>query len=76
MVEMMARAGTPSFFSRDTWSFINAISGDTTKHRPPMASAGTWKQRLLPPPVGSSASVSLPASAARMISSCRGRKRW
>lgn len=36
--------------------------------------AGTWKQIDFPPPVGSSARVSLPSSTDRMISSCRGRK--
>ena len=36
-------------------------------------SAGSWKQSDLPPPVGSSAKTSLPASESRMISSCNGR---
>ena len=67
-------AGTPLACNASTWSFISAISGETTTVRPARVIAGNWKQRDLPPPVGSSANTSLPASASRMISSCKGRK--
>ena len=50
------------------------MSGDTTTVSPVRVMAGNWKQSDLPPPVGSSANTSLPASASRMISSCNGRK--
>ena len=66
-------AGMPPACSASTWSFISAISGETTTVRPSRASAGSWKQSDLPPPVGSSAKTSLPASESRMISSCNGR---
>ncbi|HWV99108.1 MAG TPA: hypothetical protein VNZ64_05380 [Candidatus Acidoferrum sp.] len=66
-------AGTPLACSASTWSFIRAMSGETTTVSPGRAIAGSWKQRDLPPPVGSSANTSLPASASRMISSCSGR---
>ena len=36
--------------------------------------AGNWKHSDLPPPFGNSANTSLPASASRMISYCKGRK--
>ena len=50
------------------------MSGETTTVSPGRRSAGSWKQSDLPPPVGSTAKTSLPASESRMISSCNGRK--
>ena len=54
------------FCARDSvWSFIRAISGLITIVEPSITSAGSWKQRLLPDPVGISATVSRPDSAER-----------
>ena len=73
MSDVMARAAMPMLRKRSTWSFMSAISGETTKHNLPMTRAGTWKHRLLPPPVGISAKVSLPARISRITLSCIGR---
>jgi hypothetical protein len=51
-VELRNVAGIPASVSASTWSFISAISGDTTSVSPGCSSAGSWKQRDLPPPVG------------------------
>jgi hypothetical protein len=66
-------AGTPAASSASTWSFISAMSGDTTTDSPGRTTAGSWKHRLFPPPVGKSAITSRPPSASRMISSWSGR---
>ena len=63
----------PLACNESTWSFINAISGETTTVKPSRINAGSWKQSDFPPPVGSTANTSFPASASRMISSCKGR---
>ena len=55
-------------------TIIDALGLETTMHIPSFIIAGTWKQMLLPPPVGSSARTSFPASAWEIISSCFGRK--
>ena len=57
-----------------TWSFISAIRGVMTRHKPSFANAGTWKVMDLPPPVGISPSVSCPSPMLRMMSSCMPRK--
>ena len=57
-----------------TWSFIRAMRGEITMQIPSVIRAGTWKQTLLPPPVGSMASVSRPSRTEFMISSCRDLK--
>ena len=67
-------AGTPPACKASTWSFISAIKGETTTVSPGRAMAGNWKQRDFPPPVGSRAKTSLPASASAMICCCKGRK--
>ena len=66
--------------NRENWkkkkqsAFMRAMSGETTRHRPSVAMAGTWKHTDLPPPVGIRARVSFFCSADFMISSCIGRK--
>ena len=45
----------PLACNASTWSFINAINGDTTTVKPGRSNAGNWKHSDLPPPVGSSA---------------------
>ena len=64
----MAAALMPLRRRLNTWSFIRAISGVMTIHVPSMASAGTWKVMLLPPPVGISPNVSCPLLMLSMIS--------
>src|SRR5437868_11481039 len=49
------------------------MSGEMTTVSPDRAKDGNWKQSDFPPPVGSSANTSFPASASRIISSCNGR---
>ena len=71
-------AGTPLATSPSTWSFISAISGETTSARrgpavPSSTNAGAWKQRDLPPPVGSTSTLSRPWRIASMASRCQGR---
>src|SRR6185295_15100835 len=81
-------AATPSTRRPSTWSFISEISGETTRARPwrsrfaappsaavPASStiAGAWKQRLLPPPVGSTTTLSRPSRMACIASRCSGR---
>ena len=39
--ELMNVAGTPRAVSRSTWSFISAMSGETTRVNPPSTTAGT-----------------------------------
>src|SRR6187551_209476 len=70
----MERAGIPFCFRWKTWSFISAIKGLITRHTPSLSREGTWKQTDFPPPVGSSASVSLPDKTDSIISACNGRK--
>jgi hypothetical protein len=50
------------------------MSGETTMVSPGRAKAANWKQRDLPPPVGSNATTSLPSRESEMICSWRGRK--
>jgi len=40
--ELSAAARTPAWRSASTWSFISAISGDTTTPTPGRSSAGSW----------------------------------
>ena len=70
MLLLMAAALMPFFLRCATWSFINAMSGVMTMHTPSMASAGTWKVMLLPPPVGMRPRVSLPWQMLSMMSFC------
>ena len=70
----MEKAVIPFFLKFSTWSFINAINGLTTRQRPSLAIAGTWKQIDFPPPVGNSAKVSSPPRTELIMSSCRGLK--
>src|SRR5512132_3116281 len=57
-----------------TWSFISAMSGETTRVRAGRSTAGSWYPIDLPDPVGITASTSRPASTARTTSSWPGRK--
>src|SRR4249920_3517711 len=50
------------------------MSGEITTAVPGRHSAGTWKQILLPPPVGASTSASPPATTWRTTCSCWPRK--
>ena len=72
--ELRLAASTPASRNWATWSRISAISGETTRVRPPRTIAGSWKQSDLPLPVGMTASTSSPASVAARTSSCPGRK--
>ena len=74
MPEYTAVALMPLARRLRTWSFIKAMSGVMTRHKPGRASAGTWKVMDLPPPVGISPSVSFPLPMLRMMSSCIPRK--
>src|SRR5471032_1321026 len=49
------------------------MSGDTTRPRPPAATAGAWKQSDLPPPVGSTTMLSRDCRIACIASRWRGR---
>jgi hypothetical protein len=40
--ELMVSASTPSASSLSVWSFISAISGETTTVRPSSSTAGSW----------------------------------
>ena len=42
IVLLMKAAGTPLPRSASTWSFISAMSGDTTSVSPSIAIAGSW----------------------------------
>ena len=53
-------------FSSSAWSCISATSGETTIVTPGRTSAGSWKQKLLPNPVGSSPSTLRPSATARI----------
>src|SRR6516165_10820218 len=53
---------------------MSAISGEITTAVPERHNAGTWKQMLLPPPVGASTSASPPATTWRTTCSCWPRK--
>ena len=57
-----------------TWSFISAISGERTSVGSGRSIAASWYVSDFPDPVGISASVSRPSTAARTTSSCPGRK--
>ena len=70
--EKMATAFRPFFFKLSTWSFINAIRGETTIQIPSCAKVGTWKQMDFPPPVGIIANASFPFKTELIISSCKG----
>src|ERR1700733_14416844 len=50
------------------------MSGESTAAVPGRHNAGTWKQMLLPPPVGASTSASPPATTWRTACSCWPRK--
>jgi hypothetical protein len=41
-LELRNVAGTPTLVSASTWSFIRAISGETTSVVPPSTRAGIW----------------------------------
>jgi hypothetical protein len=56
--EFSAAAGTPTTESESTWSFINAMRGEMTTVRVLVTIAGSWKQRLFPPPVGMTTTAS------------------
>src|SRR5687767_11919763 len=73
MPEWMKNEVIPFLLRFSTWSFINAISGVITRHRPSIAIAGTWKQIDFPPPVGSRARQSFLLSTVLIMSSCKGR---
>lgn len=64
---------TPLFFKALTWSLINERRGLMTMVTPlvtPLVhTAGSWKQRLFPPPVGISTKTSRPARVALIASS-------
>jgi hypothetical protein len=64
----MHPAGMPSARSASTWSRIREISGEITITSASRATAGSWKQSDLPPPVGRIASVSRPCSTEAMMS--------
>ena len=51
-VELKWRACTEWRASASTWSVMSESSGATTTVSPLESSAGSWKQRLLPAPVG------------------------
>ena len=51
---------------------ISATSGDITSVTPGRTSAGSWKQKDLPNPAGSSPSTFRPCAAASMMASCEG----
>ena len=75
IVLLKAMASKPFRSRASVWSFIRAIRGLTTIVEPLSSRAGSWKQRLLPEPVGISTSVSRPARAERTAASCPGRNR-
>ena len=58
MPECIVAAFIPLERRLSTWSFIKEIRGVITKVMPLSRSPGTWKQMLLPPPVGNSPMVS------------------
>ena len=66
-------AGNPLLSSPFTWSDIKALSGVITIDLFGFISAGNWKQRLLPLPVGLIKSTDFPDSAAKIGCSCPGR---
>ena len=74
MPEYTAAALMPLLRRLSTWSFIKAMSGVITKHTPGIDRAGTWNVTDLPPPVGISPRVSLPAQTLSIISRCMPRK--
>ena len=69
-----APAVTPLATRPSTWSFISEMRGDTTRPTPPPGStrAGIWKHSDLPPPVGSTTTLSRPCRFAAIASRCRG----
>lgn len=72
--EFMKVAGIRRRRRPETWSDISALSGETTRQRPGVRTAGIWKARLLPDPVGLTSSRERPRSAASTTSICAGRK--
>lgn len=62
-----------SSFKAISWSSIKEISGETTRVTPFEITAGSWKHKLFPPPVGMIRIQSVPAIVALMHSSWRGR---
>jgi hypothetical protein len=73
-VLLTVAAGTPQARRASTWSFISEMSGDTTRVSPGRHIAGTWKHRLLPPPVGRTTTESRSVMADSIASACSGRK--
>src|SRR4051812_48271749 len=74
-VLFMPTAQTPLSKRLSTWSFISEMSGLTTTVIPSeCVSAVSWKQRLLPEPVGMMTSVSRPVMAESTAWACPGRK--
>jgi hypothetical protein len=65
----------PRSLKTSVWSFISAMRGLTTMVVPSSASAGSWKQRLLPDPVGMMTIVSRPSIAAWTACAWPGRNR-
>ena len=64
----------PAWFKDATWSFIREMSGEITRVSPSMSSAGIWKQRDLPEPVGMTPNTSLPSRIASISRSWPSRK--
>ena len=63
-----------SSFRAMSWSSIKEISGETTRVIPFEITAGNWKHKLFPPPVGIIKIQSEPDIVAFIHSNCRGRK--
>ena len=62
----MNSAGMPLLNRAPTWSDIKALSGLMTKVGPSLRTAGIWKHRDLPAPVGKTAKSDSPFKAARI----------
>src|SRR3989441_2583 len=73
--ECTAAAARPRDLRPSTWSFMSAMSGDTTTVVPSSRSAGSWKQSDFPDPVGMTATRSRPSKTAAAASCCPGRNR-
>ena len=69
IAEWTATAWMPPLFRFSTRSFINAISGEITMHKPSSCKTGNLEANFdFPPPVGAAASVSCPARIELIIS--------
>ena len=53
-------ARAPKSLSWLVWSSMRAMRGEITMHSPPRTSAGSWKHKDFPPPVGKRAITSVP----------------